>query len=69
MATVWAVSERETRHHLRHQHRDTADNPGHPADIELWKHVSALAPGVDEPCEVGNEVGVQGPPLRPGLNK
>jgi hypothetical protein len=24
-------------------------NPGHPADIELWKQVSGLAPGVEEP--------------------
>jgi hypothetical protein len=27
------------------------------------EHVSGLVPGVAEPCEVGNEAGVQGPPL------
>jgi hypothetical protein len=42
------------------------DNPRPPCRHRAVEHVSGLAPGVEAPCEVGNEVGVQGPPLRPG---
>jgi hypothetical protein len=42
------------------------DNPRPPCRHRAVEHVSGLAPGVEAPCEVGNEVGLQGPPLRPG---